>query len=185
MKTRAFVTCVSVQQGNYTILFIVTLIELSHFENSFETKYGTVKISHDYHDNLTKCKQKKIKIREIWYVLQFSYLYVYSIIVYQIWLISLHTGFLQNKRVEIWLKEKGRDLTQSIDTRSYMYITVNWHKQNDNTKMPPKTSITDLADRLSTSSWSSDSYQTEDVKLVYGIPIFPLTTKAVESTGHS
>ena len=40
---------------------------------------------------------------------------------------------------------------------------------------------TTIADRLRTVSWSNDSHPTGVVKSVYGIPTFPLTTKAVQS----
>ena len=36
-----------------------------------------------------------------------------------------------------------------------------------------------IADRFRTGSWSKDSQPTDVVKLVSGIPTFPLTTKAV------
>ena len=49
-------------------------------------------------------------------------------------------------------------------------------KQHDNTKTPPKTSITQ---RLRTVSWSNDSQPTGVVKQVYGIPTFPLTAKVM------
>ena len=40
-----------------------------------------------------------------------------------------------------------------------------------------------IADRPRTLSWSNDSNQTGVAKPVYGIPTFPLTTKAVLSKG--
>ena len=49
-------------------------------------------------------------------------------------------------------------------------------KQGDNTKMPPKTSITQ---RLRTASWSKDSHPTGVVKPVNGIPTLPFTSKVV------
>ena len=56
-------------------------------------------------------------------------------------------------------------------------------KQPDNTKMPPKASITqrlqaDLGQRMII--WSNDSHPTDLVKPVCGIPIFPITAKAVK-----
>ena len=53
-------------------------------------------------------------------------------------------------------------------------------KQRDNTKTHKKTSdYATIAGRLWTVSWSNDSHRTGVVKPVYGIPTFPLTTKAV------
>ena len=55
-------------------------------------------------------------------------------------------------------------------------------KQRDNTKTPPKSSITQ---RLRTVSWGNDSHPTGVVKPVYGIPTFSLTAKALKSKGHT
>ena len=38
------------------ILFITTILELSHFENSFWREVRIVQISRDYWDNFTVCK---------------------------------------------------------------------------------------------------------------------------------
>ena len=53
-------------------------------------------------------------------------------------------------------------------------------KQRDKTKNATKNfDYTTIADRLRTVSWENDSHPTGVVKPVYGIPTFPLTTKAV------
>ena len=52
-------------------------------------------------------------------------------------------------------------------------------KQRDNTKHHQNFDYTTIADRLRTVGWSNDSHPTGVVKPVYGIPIFPLSTKAV------
>ena len=52
-------------------------------------------------------------------------------------------------------------------------------KQRDNTKTPPKIDYTTIADQLRMASWRNDSYPTDVVEPVYGIPTFPITTKAV------
>ena len=53
--------------------------------------------------------------------------------------------------------------------------TDNYKKQSDNTKTPPRK----IADRLRTVSWNNDSHPTGEIKPVYGIQTFPLTTKAM------
>ena len=59
-------------------------------------------------------------------------------------------------------------------------MTEKFQKQRDNTKTPPKTSITQrLRTDLRTVSFGNDSHPTGVVKPVYGIPTFPLTAKAV------
>ena len=66
-------------------------------------------------------------------------------------------------------------MTKSLTRTEYS------QKQSDNTKTPPKTSITQtIADRLNMVSWSNDSHSTAVVKPVYGIPTFPLTAKDVK-----
>ena len=50
-------------------------------------------------------------------------------------------------------------------------------KQRDNTNK--NFDYTTIADRLRTVSWGNNSNPTGVVKPVYGIPTFPLTTKAV------
>ena len=58
-------------------------------------------------------------------------------------------------------------------------------KQSDNVKTPPKSSITQrLRTDLKRPVIVTDSHPTGVVKPVYGIPTFPLTTKAVEPKGH-
>ena len=53
-------------------------------------------------------------------------------------------------------------------------------KQRENTKTPPKTSITQrLRTDLGRSVGGNDSHPTGVAKPVYGIPTFPLTAKAV------
>ena len=60
------------------------------------------------------------------------------------------------------------------------------NKQRDNTKTPPKTSITQrLRTDLGRSVGGNNSHPTGVVKPVYGIPTFPLTAKAVQSKGHA
>ena len=79
-------------------------------------------------------------------------------------------------------REKGRDMTQSYDKSPY---ADRWSKKQ--TKLPPKTLITQqLQADLGRSVWvtiartvSNNSHQTGVVKLVYRIPTFPLTVKAV------
>ena len=62
----------------------------------------------------------------------------------------------------------------------------NSKKQRDNTKTPPKTSITQqIADWLRTVSWDNDSHPTVVAKPVYGISTFPFTAKAVQSKEHT
>ena len=54
------------------------------------------------------------------------------------------------------------------------------NKQRDNTKTPPKTSITQRSQTdVGRSVGGNDSHPTGVVKPVYGIPTFPLTAKAV------
>ena len=52
-------------------------------------------------------------------------------------------------------------------------------KKSDNTKK--NFDYTTIADRFRTVSWGDDSHSTGVVKPVYGIPTFPLTTKAVDT----
>ena len=53
-------------------------------------------------------------------------------------------------------------------------------KQRDNTKNATKNfDYITIADQLRTVSWGYDIHQTGVVKPFYGIPTFPLTTKAV------
>ena len=53
-------------------------------------------------------------------------------------------------------------------------------EQRDNTKNATKNfDYTTIADRLRTVSWGNDSHPTGVVKPVYGIPTFPITTKAL------
>ena len=76
-------------------------------------------------------------------------------------------------------REKGRDLTQSYDKSSY--TDRKSKKRRDDTKTPPKTSITTvtIAERLRTVSWGNDSHQTGVVKIVNGIPTLIITTTVV------
>ena len=80
-------------------------------------------------------------------------------------------------------REKGRNLTQSYDKNPYTHI--NNPKNNVTTKNATKNSnCTTIADRLRTVNRSNDSYPTGVFKPIYGIPTFPLISKAVQSKGH-
>ena len=58
--------------------------------------------------------------------------------------------------------------------------TEKYKKQRDNTKTPPKNfDYTTIAGWLRSVSLGNDSHPIGLVKLVYGIPTFPLTTNAV------
>ena len=77
---------------------------------------------------------------------------------------------LPEKKEDIWLSPMTKAPTPTEKSK----------KQRDNIKNATKNfDYTTIADRLRTVSWSNDSYTTGAVKPVYGIPIFPLTTKAV------
>ena len=69
-------------------------------------------------------------------------------------------------------------MTQSHDKSSYTKGKIQkatWQRKNATRTFDNTT----IAGRLSTVSWDNDSHQTGVVKPVYGIPTFPLTTKAV------
>ena len=53
--------------------------------------------------------------------------------------------------------------------------------QSDNTKTPPKCSIADLGRSVRVTTATELVW----LKLVYGIPTFPLTAKAMQSKGHT
>ena len=76
-------------------------------------------------------------------------------------------------------REKRRDLTQSYDKSPTP--TEKSKKQRDNTKKNSNKNFdhTTIVDRLRAVTWSNDSHPTGVVKLVYGIPTFPITTKVV------
>ena len=75
-------------------------------------------------------------------------------------------------------KEKGKDPTQSYDkirnTNRKFQKAIRQHKN-----ATKDFDYSTIADQLRTVSWSNDSHPTGVVKPVYGIPTFPLTTKAV------
>ena len=80
-------------------------------------------------------------------------------------------------------REKGRDLTQFY----YKSPKPTGKKQKATWQHTNATNIFDyttIVDRLRTVSWGNDSHPTGVFKPVYGIPTFPLTTKAVLSKGH-
>ena len=82
------------------------------------------------------------------------------------------------------VREKGRALTQSYDKsiythRKFQRATLKHKNAANNFDYPT------IADRLRMVSWGNDSHPTGVVKPVYGIPTFPLTTKAVESKGYT
>ena len=74
-------------------------------------------------------------------------------------------------------REKERDLTQSCN-KSYTHRK--FHKATWQHKNATETfDYTTMADQLRTVSWSHNNHPTGVVKPNYGIPTFPLTTKAV------
>ena len=88
-------------------------------------------------------------------------------------------GMLQedniNEQAEI---EEGRDLTQSYDKSPYTDRKIQkamWQHKNATKNFD----YTTIADRLRTVSWGNGSHPTGVVKLVYGIPTFPITAKVV------
>ena len=93
------------------------------------------------------------------------------------------TNFYQEKKEEIWLspmtkRKKGRYLIQSYDESPYTDRKI--QKAMQQHKNATKNfDYTTIADRLRTISWGDDSRPSCVVKPVYGIPTFPLTTKAV------
>ena len=78
----------------------------------------------------------------------------------------------------VHIRENERDLTQSYDKSPYTDRKIQkatWQHKNATINFDYST----FADRLRTVSWGNDSHPTCVVKPVYGIPIFPLTAKAV------
>ena len=74
--------------------------------------------------------------------------------------------------------EKGRDLTQSYDKSPDTHRKIQkatWKHKN----VTKNLDYTTIADRFRAVSWGNDTHPTGVVKPVYGIPIFPLTAKAV------
>ena len=70
---------VSLCSSGITILFIITILELSHLRNSFEAKYETVQISLDYQDNFAICKQiKNVKNKGYWICIAVRFTSVYK-----------------------------------------------------------------------------------------------------------
>ena len=57
------------------------------------------------------------------------------------------------------------------------------YQQKMKVKRQHKVTTKNIADRLRTVSWSNCCHPTGMIKPVYGIPIFPLTAKAVLSKG--
>ena len=78
------------------------------------------------------------------------------------------------KKKEIWLSP----MTKALHPQKNPKAT--WQHKNG-TKNFGYT----IAERLRMVSWSNDSHPTCVVKLVYGIPTFPLTAKAALSKGHA
>ena len=83
------------------------------------------------------------------------------------------------------VKEKGRDLTQSYDKKTPLHPQTIPKGNLTTQKRHQKFDYTLIADRLRTVSWSNNSHPTGVAKPIYGIPTFPLTTKAVWSKGHT
>ena len=81
----------------------------------------------------------------------------------------------KSKMEDIWLGPTTKAPTPTEKSKA----------QCDNTRTPPKTSITTIADRHRTVSWGNESHPTGVVKPVYGFQTFPLTTTAVLSKGHT
>ena len=78
-----------------------------------------------------------------------------------------------------WPNEKGWYLTQSFDKSLYINRKIQKSSKVTTQKRHQNFDYKTMADRLRMTSWSNDSYLTGVVKPVYGIPTFPLTTKAV------
>ena len=76
---------------------------------------------------------------------------------------------LQEKKEKIWLSPMTKAPTPTEKSK----------KQRNNKKRHQNFDYTTSANLLRTVNWSNDSHQTDVVKPVYGIPTFPLTTKAV------
>ena len=83
------------------------------------------------------------------------------------------------------MREKEGDLTHTYDENSFtnrkfenqwIHVTQKRHQNID---------YTTIAGRLRTVSWSNNSHPTGVVKPVNGYPTFPLTTKALQSKGHT
>ena len=73
---------------------------------------------------------------------------------------------------------KGRYLTQSYNKSPFTnrkIQKITWQHKNATKNSDYST----IVDRLRTDSWSYDSHPTGVIKLVYGIPIFPLATRCV------
>ena len=85
------------------------------------------------------------------------------------------------------LRDKGIYLTQLLGSMTKpIPITENLKKLKRQHKTPYEIfDYTMITDRLRTLSWSNDSHQAGVVKLVDGIPTFPLTNKSVLSKGHT
>ena len=75
-------------------------------------------------------------------------------------------------------KKKGRDLTQAYDKRHYTLRILPKAKMQHK-HYTKNFDYATVEERLMTVSWSNDSHATDVVKLVYAIPIFPLTTNVV------
>ena len=75
-------------------------------------------------------------------------------------------------------REKNEEIRHSLMAKAP--TPTEKSKERDNTKTPPKTSITQqLRTDFGRSVKGNDGQLTSVIKLVYGIPTFPLTTKAV------
>ena len=83
-----------------------------------------------------------------------------------VWEDSVFPVNIQEKKEEIWLSPMTKAPTPTEKPK----------KQRDNTQNFNHTAIVDW---LRTVSWGYDIHPTGVVKPVYGIPTFPLTTKAV------
>ena len=79
------------------------------------------------------------------------------------------TLLTEEKKEEIWLIPMTKAPTPTEKSK----------KQSDNTKTPPKTSITQRKQTDRTDSSGNDSHRTGAVKPVYRIPTFQLTATAV------
>ena len=79
-------------------------------------------------------------------------------------------------------REKWIDPTQSYDKTPY--TNRKFKKKVTTQKRHKNFDYTTIVDRLGTVSWRNDSHPTGVVKLLYRIPIFPITANAVYSKVH-
>ena len=80
--------------------------------------------------------------------------------------------------------EKGKDLTQTYDKSPYSnrkFKKAKWQHKSTTKNFEYIT----IVDRLWLVSWSNDSCPTGVVKPAYGIPLFPLASKAMLSKGYT